>query len=201
VAAIVTLGCLFFVMSGKIVNTDKDDSTYGLLLMALYLMSDGFTSTLQEQLFRGYEMSTYNQMLYVNLCSAIISLVTLVSSGELLPSIQFSLSHTDFMINSFILSAAASFGQMIILITIKEFGALFFATVMTVRQVVSIILSCIIYLHPLTWMQWISSGVVFGILYWKDATKPRSGHHHSHKPTSTSSTSPPENVQLVVDKK
>jgi len=137
-------------------------------------------------------MSTYNQMLYVNLCSGLISLTTLLWSGELLPSIQFSLTHFDFMVNSLILSFAASFGQMIILITIKEFGALFFATVMTVRQVVSIILSCLIYLHPLTVWQWLSSAVVFGILYWKDATKaPRHHHHHraSSAPSSSSSSS------------
>jgi len=38
------------------------------------------------------------------------------------------------------LSAAAALGQMAIYYTIKSFGALFFATVMTLRQVRSIIL-------------------------------------------------------------
>lgn len=45
----------------------------GLLLVGLYLFFDGFTSTFQERLFKGYTMSMYNQMLYVNLCSAAIS--------------------------------------------------------------------------------------------------------------------------------
>lgn len=146
-------------------------------------------------------------MLYVNLCSAFISLITLISSGELISSFVFSFSHFDFFVNSLILSFAASFGQMIILITIKEFGALFFATVMTVRQVVSIILSCFIYMHPLTWKQWLSSAVVFGILYWKDATRSSSrSHGHSHKtipttvtPTSAASSNSNDTVNVVID--
>jgi hypothetical protein len=51
------------------------DSVYGLLLMGAYLAADGLTSTTQERMFHGYSMSTYNQMLYINLCSAVISLI------------------------------------------------------------------------------------------------------------------------------
>ena len=57
-------------------DSDDGDSVYGLGLMGAYLFSDAFTSTFQEKLFKGYEMSTYNQMLYVNLCSAIISIIS-----------------------------------------------------------------------------------------------------------------------------
>ncbi len=38
--------------------------------------------------------------------------------------------------------------------TIKSYGALLFATVMTTRQFLSILLSCILYRHPLTTGQW-----------------------------------------------
>jgi len=39
----------------------------------MYLFSDGFTSTLQEKLFKGHKMSMYNQMIYVNGSSALLS--------------------------------------------------------------------------------------------------------------------------------
>ena len=41
-------------------------------------------------------------------------------------------------------------GQLFILFTIREFGSLVFATIMTSRQFLSILLSCIIFMHPLT---------------------------------------------------
>ena len=45
-------------------------------------------------------------------------------------------------------------GQLFIIHTIKAFGALTFATVMTTRQFVSILLSCALFAHPLTLGQW-----------------------------------------------
>ena len=45
----------------------------GLALMLGYLGADGFTSTFQDKLFRGYQMSAFNQMLYVNAFSSLIS--------------------------------------------------------------------------------------------------------------------------------
>jgi len=185
VAIIVTIGCLLFVLTGNISDNHRNgaDSFYGLLLMGGYLFADGFTSTFQEKLFRGYEMSTYNQMLYVNLCSGIFSLITLLVSNELVNAINFSITYPDFLFNSLLLSVASTCGQLVILLTIKEFGALFFATVMTIRQVISIILSCIIYFHPLTIGQWLSSVIVFGSLYYKDTMMRKSrGHGHGHGP-------------------
>ncbi len=46
--------------------------------------------------------------------------------------------------------------------TIKTFGALLFATVMTTRQFISILLSCILFAHPLTGGQWLGTVMVFG---------------------------------------
>jgi len=190
VACITTIGCVAFVLTGEIgYKHQVEDNMYGLFLMAGYLFSDGFTSTFQEKLFRGYDMSTYNQMLYVNLWSAVMSLASLLFSNELFSSIEFSMNHPDFFVNSLLLSAAASIGQLIILITIKEFGALFFATIMTIRQVISILLSCLLYMHPLSWGQWFSAALVFGVIYWKDASKPKSHHHHPPAASSSSSSS------------
>ena len=47
----------------------------GLTLMLGYLGADGFTSTFQDKLFRGYQMSAFNQMLYINALSSVISAV------------------------------------------------------------------------------------------------------------------------------
>lgn len=184
VAFLVTVGCAAFVLTGEITDArgmDKSDSVFGLALMGGYLFFDGFTSVLQEKLFRGYKMSTYNQMLYVNMCSATISLIMLVVSGELWVAIAFSLKYPEFNVSSLALSVCATAGQMVIYYSIKEFGALFFSTVMTTRQVISILLSCIIYLHPLTVGQWMSALLVFGALYYKEALmKKPHGHGHGH---------------------
>lgn len=59
-----------------------DSSLFGCLLMMGYLGFDGFTSTWQDKMFKGFSMSIYNQILYVQLCSAGVSLVSLVMFGQ-----------------------------------------------------------------------------------------------------------------------
>jgi len=77
ICVLITLGCTVFVLTGDIASpSDRDDSIYGILFMFGYLFSDGFTSVFQEKLFKGYKMTTYNQMLYVNIYSAIISTIS-----------------------------------------------------------------------------------------------------------------------------
>jgi adenosine 3'-phospho 5'-phosphosulfate transporter B2 len=49
-----------------------------------------------------------------------------------------------------VLSLCSACGQLFIYQTISEFGAVAFIIIMTVRQLLAVVLSCIIYLHPLS---------------------------------------------------
>ncbi|EKX43439.1 hypothetical protein GUITHDRAFT_110561 [Guillardia theta CCMP2712] len=145
VAAGVTTGTTLFLLTGPVSAKHSRDSrttAMGAVIMAMYLFFDGFTSTVQERLFKDRKVSTWNQMLYVGLLSALI----------------------------------------FILLMIRDFGALLFATVMTTRQFLSILLSCIIFLHPLSGGQWVGTCLVFGSLYWKTlvsmpGNKKEQAHH------------------------
>ncbi len=59
---------------------------------------------------------------------------------------------------------------------------------MTTRQFVSIILSCLIYLNPLTFGQWIGSVVVTMTLYYQAVSSPK-----KHKPE------PKEEINLQIE--
>lgn len=67
-------------------------------------------------------------------------------------------------------------GQLFILYTIREFGALVFATIMTSRQFLSILLSCLLFLHPLSGGQWVGTAAVFGALYYQAFARKHAGH-------------------------
>jgi hypothetical protein len=64
-------------------------------------------------------------------------------------------------------------GQQVIYFTIKTFGALVYSTIMTVRQFLSLLLSSLLFLNPLSAGQWLGSALVFGALYAKGAQRPR----------------------------
>jgi len=187
IAVGVTAGCAVFVLYGdEFENKRKnsqDSSMYGVALMGGYLLFDGFTSTFQDKLFSGYKMTTYNQIFYVQGCSAFFSAFSLLSSGQLVPAYSFLSTHPDALFHTFLLSMSSTSANFFISWTIKSFGALIFATIMTTRQFISILMSCVIFLHPLSWPgQYVGIALVFSALYYKSLTS--KGHGHGSKPAA-----------------
>ncbi|XP_038980145.1 UDP-galactose/UDP-glucose transporter 5B-like [Phoenix dactylifera] len=181
-AVLVTVGCSLFILYPASTdispyNTGRESTVWGVLLMIGYLGFDGFTSTFQDKLFKGYDMEIHNQIFYTTMCSCLFSLTGLIAQGHLISAVDFMLRHQDCFYDVAILSTVATVGQFFIYYTIRTFGALTFATIMTTRQLVSILLSCVWFSHPLSWIQWIGTAIVFGALYTKSFLKSK-----PHKP-------------------
>jgi len=169
IALAVTGGVTEFLMTGSIQapHGQAQDSVYGLALLVGFLLFDGFTSTFQEKLFKEHQTSKYNQMLYINLGSAVTSVVSLLATGGFAQAFAFCAAHPAFIGDAALLSAAAVSGQFFIYSMVKEFGALSFAATMNVRQVASIVVSYIVYSKPITILQIGGLMMVFGALFYK----------------------------------
>merc|ERR1719352_512177 len=168
IAFAVTGGVVEFLMTGPISSqSDQGISSYGLALLGGFLALDGFTSTFQEKLFKEHTTTKYNQMLYINLGSCVISSFTLVASGRLSEALGFASAHPLFVQDAMSLSAAAVACQWFIYSQVKEFGALVFAATMNVRQVVSILISYAKYGHSITMLQIVGLIIIFGALFYK----------------------------------
>jgi len=120
-------------------------------------------------------MTTYNQILYTTLWSSILSAFGLLTSGQLGSALAFVSRHPDALTTIALLSLAATCGSLFISYTIKSFGALAFATIMTTRQFLSILLSCLLFAHPLSEGQWLGSAVVFATLYYQSVSSKGGG--------------------------
>ena len=125
IAAGVTGGVTSFLLTGDISskNGDKDSSVYGLVLLMGFLACDGFTSTFQEKLFKEHKTSKYNQMLYVNSSSAVVSGLTLVSTGGAAEAFSFIKRHPAIIADASMLSSAAATGLLN-----EGVGVLYFVT-------------------------------------------------------------------------
>ncbi|XP_068668738.1 UDP-galactose/UDP-glucose transporter 5B-like [Aristolochia californica] len=172
VAVLVTLGSALFILYPPAsdinpYNSRRENTVWGVFLMTGYLGFDGFTSTFQEKLFKGYDMEIHNQIFFTSLCSLILSFSGLVLQGQLLLAVDFVLQHRDCLYDILLLSSVATAGQFFISYTIRTFGSLTNATIMTTRQLVSIMLSCVWFVHPLSAEQCFGAIVVFGALYWR----------------------------------
>lgn len=153
-AGLLSVGVSFFLFGTPNDGGSGADSTSmsGLFLMVGYMGFDSFTSNWQGQLFKEYKMSSFQMMLGVNIFSTTFTLGSLIQRGDFLTSIAFMLTYGEFMTHCVILSICSALGQLFIYYTIGQFGAVIFIIIMTTRQAIAILLSCIIYGHPVTAM-------------------------------------------------
>jgi adenosine 3'-phospho 5'-phosphosulfate transporter B2 len=81
-----------------------------------------------------------------------------------LESIAFILADSLAMYHMILLAVASAIGQLFIFYTIKEFGPVIFTIMMTTRQILSLILSCIVFSHPLNLASWCGAILVFAVV-------------------------------------
>jgi len=195
VAMAVTLGVTEFLMTGPTASPGDDgNSTKGFVILLAFLALDGLTSTMQEKLFKEHQTSKYNQMMYVNGLSSLVSAFTLITTRTFVPAWNFYFSHGQFALDTAVLSTSAVGGQFFIYSTVKEFGALVFAATMNVRQIVSIFTSYITYGNHISGLQVLGLAAVFGALLYKSYAG-LSGAH------ATSSAKPAESLPIAEARK
>ena len=64
-----------------------------------------------------------------------------------------------------LLSVASAIGQLFIFFTIDKYGALVFSLIMTMRQVISIVLSSVLFNHSMTFRNIIGVSLIFFALF------------------------------------
>ncbi|EPS70730.1 hypothetical protein M569_04031, partial [Genlisea aurea] len=194
-ALLVTIGCSVFILfqadgDKSPYSSGRESTVWGVSFMIGYLGFDGFTSTFQDKLFKGYDMEIHNQIFYTTLCSCVISLTGLILQGNVFVALDFVLRHKDCFTDIILLSTVATISQFFISYTIRNFGALVFATIMTTRQFVSILLSCVWFAHPLSFEQVIGAVIVFSSLYSKSFLRSKAKPPIS-QPMGNGASSPP----------
>jgi adenosine 3'-phospho 5'-phosphosulfate transporter B2 len=66
-------------------------------------------------------------------------------------------------------------GQLFIFYTLKKFGPVVFTIIMTIRQMLSMIISCVIFGHPIAWPSAVRAGAQRARRRHPDMTKVHEG--------------------------
>uniref|UniRef100_A0A0N4ZT38 Adenosine 3'-phospho 5'-phosphosulfate transporter 1 n=1 Tax=Parastrongyloides trichosuri TaxID=131310 RepID=A0A0N4ZT38_PARTI len=160
-------GAAIFLLSQNKASTsnlyEHSTTVSGIILMAGYLGFDAYTLNKQKQLFDTKpKLSKYQMMLGVNLFSAVLCIVSLLEQSTLFTSIDFMVTHHNIARDAFLLSLSGSIGQIFIYMTIERFGPIVFAVIMTIRQIISIVLSSLYFNHGLSILGVIGLIIAFG---------------------------------------
>ncbi|KAJ9601154.1 hypothetical protein L9F63_000674, partial [Diploptera punctata] len=161
-AVLISLGMAFFMLGSADDHRGAAVTTFsGLVLLASYMLFDSFTSNWQGELFTHYGMSSVQMMCGVNLFSCLFTAVSLAQQGGFIHSLNFMAQFPKFVFDCFVLSICSAAGQLFIYYTIATFGPVVFVIIMTIRQGLAILLSCIIYHHYINTIGVVGVLVVF----------------------------------------
>ena len=160
----------------------------GVVLLLLFLAFDSFTGQWQARMFNLHkQMSPLQMMLVMNAFSSIFAFITLVHQEELSPTLEYAYAHSEFMLHLVLFIVFSTVGQIFIFYTVKNFGAVVFSIIMSVRILLSTLISCFVYSHPITELGFVGIILVFGsiayrirrktegkaIIRWKESIKPQ----------------------------
>ena len=160
VAVLLSVGVSLFLLSADSSGNKSTAETTlsGAFILLGYMAFDSFTSNWQSELFTTFKMSSMQMMFGTNLFSSCFTIWSMIEGGNFFSSLLFALSHPEFAVHSVVLSVMSATGQLFIFYTIQSFGPVVFTIIMTTRMMLSILLSCILYSHPL------SAQAIFGVL-------------------------------------
>lgn len=162
VAACITCGTALYAFGGGGSASTVSRSTvfHGVLLIACFLVFDGFQTTYQERVFKQYKPLASEQMLKVNLISSVVCLIALVYFGKLSSMCAMLVFNPTFALQLCALSISAAAAQWFIYSLINSDGALAVAVAINIRQALSIILSYVVYKHPITRLELLGVSVI-----------------------------------------
>jgi adenosine 3'-phospho 5'-phosphosulfate transporter B2 len=172
-AVIITLGVALFSLAkdksphASVSGSDDSSQLYGLLCLTLYICSDSFTSQWQDRINKSYETSTYQMMFGVNCSAIVITVAAQLVQNELPAVVEFMAANPAAIWNNVITAVTSAAGQMFIFYTIKSFGPVTFTIIMTTRQMISMVISTVLFGHTITRGSLAGAGLVFASLFYQ----------------------------------
>ena len=164
---IITLGIILFNAGsdtkGKHGHGGEETGTslIGIAILLVSLFCDGLLGVIQQESKKQFKPSSWDLMESLNKWGGIICLCTAIFSGQIFEFIEYTRVYSAVWTDLILLSVLGAIGQIFIFYTISHFSPLLLSIVTTTRKFFTVLISIIIYSHPINSLQWVSIGLVF----------------------------------------
>lgn len=154
VAALILIASSILFSLGDI-DTAPEFDMWGIGVVLLSLIGDALHSNSQESVLRTHRAGLHETMLFSNLFSAACVFVVCLLSGELFEAIAFC-HERPFSYVLFVSRALVIYWGVLCFVTlIKGFGVVLATTITTVRKILSVLLSFVIFPKPFSFKHFI----------------------------------------------
>ncbi|XP_076235301.1 adenosine 3'-phospho 5'-phosphosulfate transporter 1 [Calliopsis andreniformis] len=164
-AILISIGMTLFMLDSSDYKNDGATTISGIVLLGGYLLLDSFTSTWQNALFVEYGATSVQMMCAVNMFSCLLTAMSLFQQSSFPLIFSFMIKYPRFITDCLLISICSASGQLYIFYTISKFGPVTFVIMMTIRQGLAILLSCLIYHHRVTTIGIAGILLVFGSVF------------------------------------
>jgi adenosine 3'-phospho 5'-phosphosulfate transporter B2 len=113
-------------------------------------------------------------MFWVNTWAVSMTLCALFFSGEVFTVMEFVAVNPTALMYNIITAITSATGQFFIFYTIKEFGPIVFTVIMTTRQMLSMVISSVLFKHHMSFFSYLGAALVFGTVIWSIRRKMKS---------------------------
>jgi len=163
---LMTLGvCAFTLLAGSKKNSPDMEFTpeflLGLALVIAALLCDGVYGPYQNKICNQYNPSQYHLMLNMNFYELLCAVCICIVDGEFIDGVNFIKRNPDILPNLFYFMTTMGIGNVFIFALQTNFGALTVTQTTTVRKLISVVASVVMFGHPITALQWIAVIIVF----------------------------------------
>lgn len=167
-AGLISLGVSMFALSERSRKTEATTQVLGVVMLALYIVSDSFTSQWQSRVYREHPgVDQFQMMFAVNVWSVAMTLAALLLSSEFFSTLTFLGDNPAAIWDQIVISITSATGQLFIYYTIKRFGPVVFTIIMTTRQMFSMVLSTIAFGHAMGVAAYAGAMIVFGAIFYR----------------------------------
>jgi drug/metabolite transporter (DMT)-like permease len=181
VVSITLGGVLFMIDSSAAGNAavadtakDADDALlWGRVLVFISLILDGITALQQDALAQNDNNdvpdtdrpTAFHLMLYVNVWASVYLTVSSLVTGELQDCVRLLIASADLRLYASLFATCSCLGQLFIFQTIRYHGALLCSMITTTRKFSTVLLSVVLFGHPITVVQVVGVCLLFGALF------------------------------------
>jgi len=149
------------------------NAVLGVSLLGIFFVADGFTSQWQTALYKKHPELTQTKMMFMgNLFGTLITLASIASRWSVVSkSFAAAMEHPEILGRILCLGLSGAMGQFCIYTAIKLLGSLAFTWIMTARQLLSVLISLVLFGHGVSPLKLVCIMTVFAIMSAKQLTK------------------------------
>eukprot|EP00403_Amphidinium_massartii_P029824 CAMPEP_0178389266 /NCGR_PEP_ID=MMETSP0689_2-20121128/10026_1 /TAXON_ID=160604 /ORGANISM="Amphidinium massartii, Strain CS-259" /LENGTH=797 /DNA_ID=CAMNT_0020009707 /DNA_START=188 /DNA_END=2578 /DNA_ORIENTATION=- len=146
-------------------STSVSSTWFGVLMLLGYVACDSATPHLQDAIFdRHKAMDALQATCAGAMLSACVLFLGLFFTGGFHESIHFLIVHPSMILPLIVLACSSCLTQVLANHTIKHFGPVVFTLVQCTRQLMSVLLSSMLFVHTISATAWIAVVVAFGVV-------------------------------------